>query len=150
MEKTLVLVKPDGVQRGLAGEIISRLERRGLRICAMKMLQMSAAMAGKHYGVHREKPFFNDLVNFITSGPIVAAVFEGPNAVQVVRTTMGQTDPVKSPAGSIRGDMAIEMQHNLIHGSDSVENAEKEIALFFSPAEVMSYTRDMDKWISGG
>jgi len=149
LERTLVLVKPDGVQRGLAGEIISRLERRGLKIAGMKMTQMDEAMAGRHYAVHEGKPFFKDLVDFITSSPIIAVVFEGPNAVQTVRSTMGQTDPAKSPSGSIRGDLAIEMQHNLIHGSDSVENASKEISLFFAPHEVMAYTREIDRWVIG-
>ena len=149
MERTLVLVKPDAIQRGLAGEVISRLERRGLKIVAMKMLQMDKALAGRHYSVHQGKPFYDSLVDFITSCPIIAAVFEGTNAVQVVRKSMGETDPVKSPAGSIRGDLAIEVQHNLIHGSDSVENAAKEIALFFSPKEIQSYSRDVDRWVEG-
>ena len=147
MEKTLVLVKPDAIQRGLVGEVISRLERRGLKIVAMKMLQMDKALAVRHYSVHQGKPFYDSLVHFITSCPIIAAVFEGTNAVQVVRKSMGETDPAKSPAGSIRGDLAIEVQHNLIHGSDSVENAAKEIALFFSPKEIQSYPRDVDKWV---
>lgn len=146
MEKTLILVKPDAMQRALAGEIIGRLERRGLKIVAMKLLLMDKPLAAKHYAVHQGKPFYNDLVDFITSCPIIAAVFEGPNAVQTVRNTMGTTDPGKSPTGSIRGDLAIEVQHNLIHGSDSPENAAKEIALFFSPKEIASYTRDIDKW----
>ena len=149
MERTLVLVKPDAIQRGLVGEVISRLERRGLKIVAMKMLQMDKALAVRHYSVHQGKPFYDSLVDFITSCPIIAAVFEGTNAVQVVRKTMGETDPAKSPAGSIRGDLAIEVKHNLIHGSDSVENAAKEIALFFSPKEIQSYSRDMDRWVEG-
>lgn len=149
MEKTLVLVKPDAVQRGLAGEVISRLERRGLKIVAMKMLRMGKALASRHYAVHQGKPFFDSLVEFITSCPIVAIVFEGTSAVQAVRRTMGETDPAKSPAGSIRGDLGIEVQHNLVHGSDSVENAAKEIALFFSEEEIHSYQRDMDKWVAG-
>jgi len=149
LEKTLVLVKPDAVQRGLAGEVISRLERRGLKIVAMKMLRMEKALAGRHYAVHQGKPFFDSLVEFITSCPIVAIVFEGTNAVQAVRRTMGETDPTKSPTGSIRGDLGIEVQHNLVHGSDSVENAAKEIALFFSEKEIFSYQRDIDKWVAG-
>lgn len=149
MEKTLVLVKPDAMQRGLAGQIISRLERRGLKIVAMKLLRMDKALAGRHYAVHQGKPFYDSLVDFITSCPIIAVVFEGTNAVQVVRRTMGETDPAKSPTGSIRGDLATEVQHNLIHGSDSVENAAKEISLFFAPKEVLSYSRDLDKWIEG-
>lgn len=137
MERTLVFVKPDGVQRGLAGEIISRLERKGLKIVALKMLQMDRAMAERHYGVHRDKPFFSSLVDFIISGPIVAAVVEGRQAVEVVRRLMGDTDPLKAAPGTIRGDFGMEVQENLIHGSDSVENARKEISLFFSEKEII-------------
>jgi len=149
MEKTLVLVKPDGVQRCLAGEILSRLERRGLKIVAMKMLRMDRALAEKHYAVHKEKPFFQDLVSFITSGPIIAAVLEGEKAVESARQTMGSTDPKKAAPGTIRADLGINMEHNLIHGSDSQENAEKEIAIFFRPGEILSYNRDLDKWLTG-
>ena len=137
MERTLVFVKPDGVQRGLAGEIISRLERKGLKIVALKMLQMDRAMAERHYGVHRDKPFFSSLVDFIISGPIVAAVVEGRQAVEVVRRLMGDTDPLKAAPGTIRGDFGMEVQENLIHGSDSEENARKEISLFFSDKEIV-------------
>ena len=137
MERTLVFVKPDGVQRGLAGEIISRLERKGLKIVALKMLRMDRAMAERHYGIHRDKPFFSSLVDFITSGPIVAAVVEGRQAVEVVRRLMGDTDPLKAAPGTIRGDFGMEVQENLIHGSDSVENARKEISLFFSEKEII-------------
>ena len=149
MEKTLVLVKPDAMQRGLAGEIINRLERRGLRIVALKTLCMDESLAKRHYAVHEDKPFFDSLVGFITSCPIIAAVFEGNKAVEVVRNTMGNTDPAQSPPGSIRGDLGIEVQHNLIHGSDSPENATKEISLFFAEKELLSYSRDTDKWIEG-
>ncbi len=131
-----MLVKPDGVQRGLVGEIISRMEKKGLKIAALKMLRMDKAMAERHYDVHRDKPFFPSLVGFITSGPIVAAVVEGREAVDVVRGMMGVTDPLKSAPGTIRGDFGLEVQENLIHGSDSVENARKEIGLFFSEEEV--------------
>jgi nucleoside-diphosphate kinase len=137
VERTLVFVKPDGVQRGLAGEIISRLERKGLKIVALKMLRMDRAMAERHYGIHRDKPFFSSLVDFITSGPIVAAVVEGRQAVEVVRRLMGDTDPLKAAPGTIRGDFGMEVQENLIHGSDSVENARKEIGLFFSDKEIV-------------
>jgi len=137
VERTLVFVKPDGVQRGLVGEIISRLERKGLKIVALKMLQMDRPMAERHYGIHRDKPFFSSLVDFITSGPIVAAVVEGRQAVEVVRRLMGDTDPLKSAPGTIRGDLGLEVQENLIHGSDSVENARKEISLFFSEKEII-------------
>jgi len=139
VQRTLVLVKPDGVQRGLAGEIISRMERKGLKITALKMLQMDKALAERHYDVHRDKPFFSSLVKFITSGPVVAAVVEGREAVEVVRRMMGETDPLKSAPGTIRGDFGLELEQNLIHGSDSEENAEKEIANFFSPQEILSW-----------
>lgn len=149
MERTLILVKPDGVQRCLAGEIISRLERRGLKIAGLKMLKMDRALAEKHYAVHKEKPFFNDLVSFITSGPIIAAVLEGEKAIESTRQTMGATDPKKAAPGTIRADLGINMEHNLIHGSDSPENAEKEIGIFFKPGEVLTYGRDIDKWLTG-
>ncbi len=147
MERTLVLVKPDGVQRALVGEVISRLERRGLKIAGLKLLQMSRQLAERHYGTHKSKPFFPGLVGFITSGPIVAIVLEGKGAVQVVRTLMGETDPQKSAPGTIRGDLALEIGMNIIHGSDSVETAKKEIRLFFSPEEIVDYTRTVDKWV---
>lgn len=148
MEQTLVLVKPDAMQRGLAGEIVSRLERRGLKIVAMKMLHMDDALAKHHYAVHEGKAFFPGLIDYITSCPIIAIVFEGPRAIEAVRNTMGATDPVKAAGGTIRGDLALEMGRNLIHGSDSEENAEKEISLFFSPQEILSYSRQMDQWIT--
>jgi nucleoside-diphosphate kinase len=149
MERTLVLMKPDAVQRGLAGAIIARFERRGLRIVAMKMIQMDKALAQRHYAVHQSKPFFNDLVKFITSNPIIAAVFEGKNAVEVVRLTMGETNSAKASPGTIRGDFGIDLQYNLVHGSDSVDNAAKEISIFFSPEEILKYSRDIDRWITG-
>lgn len=140
MQRTLVLVKPDGVQRGLVGEIISRLERKGLKIVALKMLHMDRAMAERHYDVHRDKPFFSSLVDFITSGPVIAAVIEGENAVDVVRQMMGETDPLQSAPGTIRGDFGLEVQENLVHGSDSKENAQEEISLFFSDKEILGQT----------
>ncbi len=149
MERTLILVKPDGVQRCLAGEILSRLERRGLKIAGLKMLQMDRALAEKHYDVHREKPFFNDLVKFITSGPVIAAILEGEKAIESTRQTMGATDPKKAAPGTIRADLGINMEHNLIHGSDSPENAEKEISIFFKSGEVLTYSRDVDRWLTG-
>jgi nucleoside-diphosphate kinase len=149
MERTLILVKPDGVQRCLAGEVLSRFERRGLRIAALKLLWMDQALAEKHYAVHKEKPFFKDLVKFITSGPIVAAVLEGEKAVEAARQTMGSTDPKKAAPGTIRADLGINMEHNLVHGSDSPENAEKEISIFFKQGEILSYARDVDKWLTG-
>lgn len=136
MERSLVLIKPDAMQRGLAGIVISRLEKRGLKIVAMKILQMDKGLAQRHYAVHQGKAFFNDLVEFITSGPVIAAVFEGEKAIEAIRQTMGATDPLKAAPGSIRGDFGLDIQCNLVHGSDSAESAEKEISLFFSPKEI--------------
>lgn len=127
------------------GEIISRLERRGLKIVAMKMIWMDQALANRHYAVHKDKPFFAELVDFITSGPLIAAIFEGEDAVEVVRETMGQTDPAQARPGTIRGDLAQDIVRNLIHGSDSVETAIREIDLFFSREEIFDYTREIDK-----
>jgi nucleoside-diphosphate kinase len=137
MERSLVLIKPDAMRRGLAGVIIARLEKRGLKIVAMKMLQMHEALAQKHYAVHKDKPFFKDLVEFITSTPIIAAVFEGDGAIEAIRQTMGATDPIKAAPGSLRGDFGLDIQQNLVHGSDSIENAEREISLFFTPKELI-------------
>lgn len=147
MERTLVLVKPDAVQRGLTGEVISRIEGTGLKLVALKMLHMNKGMAERHYGIHRGKPFFEGLVQFITSSPLVAAVFEGPKAVEIVRKTMGDTDPAEAAAGTIRGDLALDIGRNAVHGSDSSENAEQEIGLFFSPEELLSYERQIEPWI---
>ncbi len=147
MERTLVLIKPDAVQRGLTGDIISRLERTGLKIVAMKMLHMDKALAQRHYSVHRGKAFFDDLVSFITSGPIVAFALQGNNAVEITRKLMGVTDPAKATSGTIRGDFGIDIGHNLVHGSDSLETASSEIGLFFSPEEIVSYDRSLDVWI---
>ena len=147
MEQTLVLVKPDGVQRGLIGEIISRLERRGLKLAALKMMQVDQALAQQHYGEHAQRPFFRGLVDFITSAPVVAMVWEADNAVEVVRTTMGETQPAASSPGTIRGDLALDIGRNLIHGSDSPESAKREISLFFSPGEILEYRRSTDSWI---
>jgi len=148
MERSLVLIKPDAIQRGLGGEIISRLERRGLRIVALKMLRMDKALAQHHYAIHKDKPFFISLVDFITSSPIIAVVLQGKNAVALVRQMMGETDPAKSNPGTIRGDFGIDVTHNLIHGSDSQESASREISLFFAEEELLDYTRDVDKWIA--
>jgi nucleoside-diphosphate kinase len=147
MEKTLVLVKPDGVQRGLAGEIISRLERRGLKLCGMKFIQMSRQLASVHYEVHKERPFYNSLVEYITSGPVVAMVWEGKDAIQTVRTTMGATNPSTAVPGTIRGDLAVEIGRNLVHGSDSPENAAREVSLFFAQEELVDWIRETDRWI---
>jgi len=146
MERSLVLIKPDAVQRELTGEIISRLEKRGLKLAAMKMIHMDKNMAGKHYAIHKGKPFFEELVSFITSGPIVAIVFQGDNVVTIIRNSMGATNPAESAPGTIRGDLAINIKHNLIHGSDSLENAAKEIGIFFSSEEIIDYSRVIDEW----
>jgi len=145
MDRTLVLIKPDALQRGLAGEVISRLERRGLKIVALRLLRMDDAFARRHYAEHEGKPFLEGLVRFITSGPLIAAVFEGPNAVELVRRTMGATDPQKAEPGTIRGDLSVYIQNNLIHGSDSPESAKREIALFFEGGDVVSWERDTDR-----
>ncbi len=130
-ERTLVLVKPDGVRRGLVGEVVSRLERKGLTLVALQMRTLDRQTAEQHYGEHRERPFFGELVEFITGGPLVAMVVEGPRAVEAVRTLMGVTDPVKSAPGSLRGDFALEIGENLVHGSDSPESGQREVGLFF-------------------
>ena len=136
MEQTLVLIKPDGVAKGLTGEIINRIERRGLQVVALKMMKLSQEMAMEHYSEHKGKPFFNGLIEFITSSPLVAMIVAGDNAVQVVRTMMGSTNPVNAAPGTIRGDFALSMSENVIHGSDSIASAEREAALFFDQAEL--------------
>ena len=147
MERSLVLIKPDAIQRGLAGEIISRLEKKGLKIVAMKMLHMDKDLAQRHYAIHKGKAFFDDLVNFITSSPVIAIIFQGKNAVEIIRQMMGETDPTKAYSGTIRGDFGIDIGHNLVHGSDSLENASNEIDLFFSAEEIFNYDRELDTWI---
>jgi nucleoside-diphosphate kinase len=147
MERTLVLIKPDAMQRGLAGEIIARLERRGLRIVAMRMLHMDEALARRHYAEHEGKPFLEGLVRYITSCPIIAAVFEGTKAVAMVRQSMGATDPAQAAPGTIRGDLGLSIGRNLIHGSDSLESAEREIGLFFDEGQLFSYQRSIDPWV---
>ena len=147
MEKTLVLLKPDAIQRGLVGKIMSRLERKGLKFVAVKLMVISQELARRHYADHVGKPFFEGLVEFITSGPIIAAVVEGHNAVEVVRGFMGATDPRAAAPGTIRGDLALSIGLNLIHGSDSEESATREVELFFSPDEIVQYSRGIDEWI---
>ncbi len=147
-ERSLVIIKPDGVQRGLVGEIIARLERRGLRLCALKLQQLSPSLAEEHYAQHRERPFFGDVVSFITSGPVALLVWEGNGAVAAVRQSMGATDPAQASPGTIRGDLGLSIAFNLIHGSDSVEAAQREIGLFFRPEEIVAYRRAGDRWVS--
>ena len=139
MEKSLVLIKPDAMKRGLAGTIISRLEKTGVKLVAMRMLHIDKELAHRHYAVHKDKPFFTDLVNYITSSPIVAAVFEGENAIQVIREAMGATDPARAEAGTIRADFGLDIEHNTVHGSDSPQTAAVEIKLYFSEDEIFSY-----------
>ncbi|PZC47624.1 MAG: nucleoside-diphosphate kinase [Chloroflexi bacterium] len=146
-ERTLVLVKPDGVQRGLAGEVIGRLERRGLQLVGLKLMRMDEALAARHYAEHVEKSFYPGLRDFMTSGPLVAAVFEGENAVRAVRQSMGATNPLDSPPGTIRGDLALDLGRNVVHGSDSAESGEREVALFFRPEELVGWTSDMAGWV---
>jgi nucleoside-diphosphate kinase len=147
IERTLVLIKPDAMQRGLAGEILARLERRGLRIAGLKLLQVDRALAERHYGEHAGKPFYEGLVTYITACPIVAVVFEGTDAVEAVRSTMGKTNPRDAAPGTIRGDFGLEIGRNLIHGSDSLASAEREVSLFFDASELRSYERDVDRWV---
>jgi nucleoside-diphosphate kinase len=147
MQRTLVLVKPDGVQRGLVGAIIGRLEQRGLKLIALKMMQITRELAAQHYAEHQAKPFYEGLIAFITSGPVVAMIWEGREAVTVVRSLMGSTDPLKAAPGTIRGDLALDLGMNLIHGSDSPARAEAEMALFFSDRELHQYERTIDRWI---
>jgi nucleoside-diphosphate kinase len=146
-ERTLIIVKPDAVQRGLTGEIIKRFEQRGLRIVGMKFMQVSQSLAEKHYAIHRERPFFNSLVSYIISAPVVVMALEGTDAVKAARNTIGATKPSESAAGTIRGDFALEIGRNLVHGSDSVENGTIEVANFFSGAELVSWGRNTDTWI---
>ena len=143
MERSLVLIKPDAMQRGLAGTIITRLEKQGLKLVAIRMLHLDKALARRHYAIHKDKPFFNGLVDYISSAPIVAAVFESEGAIAVIRKTMGATDPAKAEAGTIRGDFGVDIEHNSTHGSDSIETAEKEIKLFFSENEIFNYRQEI-------
>ncbi len=147
MQRTLILLKPDAVHRRLVGEIIARFERKGLRLAGLKLLQVPRLLAEQHYAVHKGKPFYDSLIEFLTSGPTVAMVWEGREAVSVGRALMGLTDGVKSPPGTIRGDFALSVQNNLIHGSDSPENAEAEIALWFQPEELVNYKPVDAPWI---
>ncbi len=147
MERTFVLVKPDGVQRGLMGEVVRRLENRGLRLVAARFLAVGRDLAERHYAVHQGKPFYDGLIAYITSGPVLATVWEGPGAVAAVRQTMGATRPTEAAPGSIRHDFGLEIGRNLTHASDSAETAAAEIALWFKPAELVSWSRESDRWV---
>ncbi len=148
MERTLVIIKPDGVQRGLVGPILTRLERRGLRLAAMKLIQITPELAARHYQIHQGKPFYEALIDFITSGPVVVAVIEGQDAINTVRKTMGATNPAQAEPGTVRADYALEIGRNLVHGSDGGDSAAYEIPLFFTEAEILSYERAIDTWIN--
>ena len=148
MERTLIIVKPDAVQRGLTGQVIHRFERRGLRIVAMKFIQITKDLAQRHYAVHKGKPFYEPLVDYITSGPVVVMVLEGKNAIQIARRTMGVTNPAEAAPGTIRADFGVEIGRNLVHGSDGSETAESEISTFFDESETISWKRELDRWIS--
>lgn len=147
MERTYLMVKPDGVQRGLVGQIISRFEQRGYKIVGLKMMQISREIAEKHYGEHAGKPFFQGLVEFITSGPVVAMVVEGKDVVATAREMMGATNPLKAASGTIRATFGVDVGRNIIHGSDSLESAQREIGIFFRPEEMVDYGRAIDTWI---
>jgi nucleoside-diphosphate kinase len=148
-ERTLVLIKPDGVQRLLVGRILARYEERGLKLVGLKLVQVDRDFAERHYAVHREKPFFRSLVDFITSGPLVALALEGPNAVAVARAINGATRPHEAAPGTIRGDLALETTQNIVHASDASETATEELALWFGPDEMLEYERDVDRWAIG-
>ena len=147
MERSLVLVKPDGVQRALIGEVISRLERRGLRLAGAKFMQVSRELAETHYAIHNGKPFYDGLIAYIISAPVMAMVWEGPNAVAAIRQTMGSTRPAEAAPGSLRHDFALEVGRNLTHASDSVENGIAEVALWFKPEELVDWKREVDRWV---
>jgi nucleoside-diphosphate kinase len=146
-ERTLVLIKPDGVQRQLVGRILARYEERGLKVVGLKLVQVDRALAERHYAVHREKPFFNSLVDFIISAPLVALALDGPNAIAVVRAINGATRPHEAAPGTVRGDFALETAQNIVHASDGPETAVDELALWFKPAELFDYERDIDRWV---
>lgn len=147
LQRTFVMVKPDGVQRGLVGEIIGRLERKGLKLVGLKLLRVSEDLARRHYAVHEGKPFFEGLIRFITSAPVVAMAWEGPDAVEVVRRLLGPTDGREAPAGTIRGDYGLDIGYNLAHASDSPAAAGQELDLWFGAGELVSYERAIDPWL---
>ena len=148
MERSFVMVKPDGVQRGLIGEVVGRFERRGLKLVAAKFMTVSRELAEKHYAELKERPFFPGLIQFITSGPVMAMVWEGPNAIATIRKTMGATNPANAEPGTIRGDFAVDLSYNIVHGSDGPESAAREIGLWFGEIGA-SYARITDSWIWG-
>jgi nucleoside-diphosphate kinase len=150
VERSLVLVKPDGVQRALIGEVIARLERRGLRLVAAKFMAVSRTLAEEHYAIHKGKPFYEGLLDYITAAPVMAMVWEAPNAVAAIRQTMGATRPWEAAPGTVRHDFALEVGRNITHASDTPENGEKESALWFKKEEILSWSREVDKWVFEG
>ena len=149
MERTLIIVKPDGVQRGLTGQIIGRFEARGFKLAGLKLMRISRELAERHYAEHQGKSFYEGLVSFIISGPVVVGVVEGPGAIGMVRTMMGATNPANAAPGTIRGDLGVAVSFNVIHGSDAPESAQREIGLYFAPDELFEYSRGTDRWVSG-
>jgi nucleoside-diphosphate kinase len=147
LERTLIIIKPDAVQRGLIGEIITRFERRGLRIAAMKLIHIDKTLAERHYAIHKGKPFYAPLIQYITSSPVVVMALEGNNAIEIARRTMGATNPAEATPGTIRADLGLEIGRNLVHGSDGLDTAAIEVPLFFTKEELFSYERDIDRWI---
>jgi nucleoside-diphosphate kinase len=147
LERTLIIIKPDAVQRGLIGQIITRFERRGLRIAALKLIHIDESLAERHYAIHKGKPFYESLIQYITSSPVVVLTLEGNDAIEIARRTMGATNPTQADPGTIRADFALEIGRNLVHGSDGPDTAAIEVPLFFSEDEILSYERDTDRWI---
>ncbi|WP_062046796.1 nucleoside-diphosphate kinase [Bacillus sp. JCM 19034] len=146
MERTYIMVKPDGVERSVIGEIMTRFEKKGFTLVAAKLLMITNEMAEEHYAEHKGKPFFERLVDFITSGPVFAMVFEGPNVIETARLMIGKTNPAEALPGTIRGDLAVQIPNNIIHGSDSVESAKREISIFFKDSELIDYKKSISKW----
>jgi nucleoside-diphosphate kinase len=149
VERTLIIVKPEGVQRGLIGQVLARFESKGLKVVGLKLMQIPREMAERHYAEHAGKPFYDGLVDHITSSPVVVSVLEGPDAVSVTRTLMGMTNPKTSAPGTIRGDYGLDIGLNIVHGSDGLESAQREIGIFFTPAELVDYERAGDRWVTG-
>jgi len=149
VERTLIIVKPDGVHRGLVGQVLARIEARGLKLVGLKLIRISRELAERHYAEHQGKGFYEGLLAFVTSGPVVVGVVEGPGAISLVRTMMGATNPANAAPGTIRGDLGVAVTYNVIHGSDGPESAQREISLYFTPEELVAYERGSDRWMGG-
>jgi nucleoside-diphosphate kinase len=147
MERSFLMIKPDGVQRGLVARIMAAIEGKGYKLVGLKMIKLSSDIAKKHYAEHIGKPFYNSLIKFITSGPVIAMVWQGPDVVQGLRNLMGSTNPLDAQLGSLRGTYGVDISHNVVHGSDSIDSATREIELYFQPNELIEYERDIEKWI---